>query len=233
MRLRPAAWLIPLAAALIPPVFAAPAEPPRVAAARKHSQPALRAMFEKAGIGYPARGLLLRAFKSEGELELWAELAPGAAYIKLKTYPICARSGDIGPKLREGDGQVPEGFYRIVSFNPWSSYHLSMRVDYPNRSDRARAGGRLGGDIFIHGKCVTIGCIPMGDQAIEELYIAGIDAGKIDVHLFPGRDFTKLEKLRPDLIPFWRPLREAAARFESTRRLPAVSVGPDGTYRLH
>src|SRR5258708_2412399 len=139
----------------------ASAEPPRVRAARAHVGESVRALFASQQAAWPPRALLLRAFKLDGELELWAEPRRGAGYVKLKTWRICARSGGIGPKRREGDGQVPEGFYRISGLNPWSSYHLSLRVDYPNHSDRVLGRRPLGGDIFIHGKCVTIGCLPL------------------------------------------------------------------------
>ena len=225
-----------LACLLIAP--AAFAEPVRVAAARKRAGPAVRAIFEKAGATYPAAALLLRAFKLEGELELWAAPERGAPYVKLKSYPVCARSGDLGPKRREGDGQVPEGFYQISQLNPWSSYHLSLRVDYPNRSDRKLgARGRLGGDIFIHGQCVTIGCLPMGDEGIEEIYLIAQDARRpIDVQIFPARldaaGFAKVSILKPGLIEFWKPLQSAYEGFERTHRLPRVKVLSDGRYSV-
>jgi murein L,D-transpeptidase YafK len=94
---------------------------------------------------------------------------------------VLAASGGPGPKLREGDLQVPEGVYRLTAFNPNSSYHLSLRVDYPNADDRAiaKAEGRtnLGGDIYIHGKAVSIGCLALGDAGIEELYVLVADVG--------------------------------------------------------
>jgi murein L,D-transpeptidase YafK len=219
--------------------LAARAEPPRVRAARARVGASLRALFAERHVAWPAPALLLRAFKLEGELELWAEAAKGARYVKLKTWPICARSGEVGPKRREGDGQVPEGFYRISSLNPWSSYHLSLRVDYPNRSDRALGRRPLGGDIFIHGKCVTIGCLPLGDAAIEELYVIAADAraagAPIEVHLLPARldsdtTFARLATERPDLVSFWEQLREGNRLFLERQRPPRVHVGVDGVY---
>lgn len=100
---------------------------------------------------------------------------------RLRSYPVLAASGGPGPKLRESDRQVPEGIYRLTAFNPNSSYPLSIRVDYPNADDRrvARAEGRerLGGDIYIHGKAVSIGCLAIGDEAVEELYVLLADTG--------------------------------------------------------
>ncbi len=116
--------------------------------------------------------LALLAFKWERRLELWKQRDKRWHFIK--SYPFTAFSGRLGPKLRQGDRQIPEGIYRIDFLNPNSRFHLSMRINYPNDFDRAmaRREGRsgLGGDIFIHGKDVTIGCIPIGDRAIEELY---------------------------------------------------------------
>jgi murein L,D-transpeptidase YafK len=234
------AWTLALAAAL--GAGARAAEPARVRTARAHVQPTVRALFAKAGAHYPPRALLLRAFKLEGDLELWAEPRPGASYLKLRTYRICAGSGELGPKRRSGDGQVPEGFYRVSALNPWSSYHLSLRVDYPNRSDRILgARGALGGDIFIHGKCVTIGCLPLGDEAIEELFVIAADAhaagAPIAVHLLPARmdeaGWAKLRERalgRPGLLPFWEQLREGDRLFEEKKRPPRVRVQSDGRY---
>src|SRR5205814_6993990 len=107
----------------------------------------------------------------------------------IKTYRVCAASGGLGPKLQAGDGQVPEGFYEISQFNPWSQFLLSMRVSYPNALDRKLK--HTGGDIFIHGNCVTIGCLPIEDGPIQELYIIAKDAHaagpRLDCVLFPRR----------------------------------------------
>jgi murein L,D-transpeptidase YafK len=119
-----------------------------------------------------ASELCLIGLKEEKVLELWARRRNGWEFVK--EYPILAASGNAGPKFREGDRQVPEGIYKIVFMNERSAYHLSMKIDYPNAFDRARAKEdgrtRLGGDICIHGKAVSIGCIAIGDAAIEELF---------------------------------------------------------------
>ncbi len=191
----------------------------------------MRAAFARAGAPWGAPELL-RVFKREGVVELWAESKRGGAYAKIKEWPVCRGSGALGPKRREGDGQVPEGFYRISAFNPFSSYHLSLRVDYPNASDRALGQGSLGGDIFIHGKCVTIGCVPLGDAAIEELYVAAQPAPRIDVQIFPARmtAYDELAKLFPQYAEFWKPLRDAYAHFEHTHRPARVHVAASGAY---
>lgn len=112
-------------------------------------------------------------------MALWAR--SDARWRFVRNYPILAASGHAGPKLREGDSQVPEGVYRIELMNPNSSYHLSMKVSYPNDFDRRMAAKegrtRLGGDIFIHGKDVSIGCVALGDLAIEELFTLVAETG--------------------------------------------------------
>jgi hypothetical protein len=136
--------------------------------------------FQQHGLQYPPNALTLVALKHERMLEVWVRL-DGAASAKVADYPVLAASGVLGPKFREGDGQVPEGIYTIEGLNPNSAYHLSMKVNYPNAFDRARASeeGRIrpGSDIFIHGKRASIGCLAMGDPAIEELFILVADAG--------------------------------------------------------
>lgn len=135
--------------------------------------------FARAGVAYPPSELTLVAIKDEARLEVWARRDAGWAWIA--DYAVLAASGDAGPKLREGDGQVPEGDYAIDWLNPNSAYHLSMHVDYPNAFDRAQATGdgrtSLGGDIMIHGDAVSIGCLAMGDPAIEELFTLVADTG--------------------------------------------------------
>ena len=118
------------------------------------------------------RPLALVTFKEERRLEVWKMTATGWSYVK--SYPFAAFSGRLGPKLQEGDFQIPEGIYGVEYLNPNSRYHLSIKIDYPNNFDRekARHDGRrqLGGNIFIHGMNSTIGCIPIGNKNIEELF---------------------------------------------------------------
>ena len=123
--------------------------------------------------------MYVRVFKQERGLELWVRPVSGDRFALLRTYPICALAGVLGPKRIQGDRQVPEGFYTIDLFNPESSYHLSLRINYPNQRDRAASPRKhgLGGDIFIHGGCKSDGCIAINDQAIQELYWIAVIAG--------------------------------------------------------
>jgi hypothetical protein len=144
----------------------------RVAAARRARQEALAQSLSAAGVAWPPEELYVRAFKLEREVEVWAG-ARGKPLVRVKVYPVCAASGELGPKRQEGDLQVPEGFYLLDSFNPLSSFHLSMRVSYPNDSDRKLSDPRRpGGNIAIHGNCVSMGCIAIEDGPIEELALA-------------------------------------------------------------
>ena len=138
------------------------------------AEPTLKKQFSDAGVSYPPQKLALLAFKKERMLQIWAQ-GTTRQWQHITQYPILAASGGAGPKLRQGDYQVPEGLYRLQWLNPNSSFHLSMKVDYPNHYDRehARADGRgnPGGDIFIHGRAVSAGCLAMGDRVIETLFV--------------------------------------------------------------
>ena len=130
--------------------------------------------FKKTGVSYPPQSMVLIGLKAEKLLEVWIS-EDRQTYHLLKTYPILKASGQTGPKLAEGDRQVPEGLYKIESLNPNSRFHLSLRINYPNDFDQqmARQQGRtnLGGDIMIHGFRVSIGCLAMGDTAAEDPFI--------------------------------------------------------------
>ena len=155
-------------------------------AARKRWQP----HFAKAGLSYPPAELALLGIKDQDLLQVCARAA-GQPWRLVRTYPVLAASGGPGPKLREGDSQVPEGIYGIESLNPNSRFHLSLRVNYPNAFDREQAAKdrrtQLGGDIMIHGSAVSIGCLAMGDEAAEDLFVLAADTGlqKITVLLAP------------------------------------------------
>lgn len=140
----------------------------------------LQSLFITTGGCYPPAHVTFIALKEERRMEVWGTGSDGVARL-VKEYTICSLSGNCGPKLRRGDNQVPEGVYRVVGLNPYSRYHLSLKLDYPNHFDRemAREDGRtdLGGNIFVHGDCVSAGCIALGDQVIEEVYALVKDAG--------------------------------------------------------
>ena len=137
--------------------------------------------FENKGVAYPPQKLLLVGLKSEKQLQVYAANS-GSPMQLIRTFPVLAASGKLGPKLRFGDMQVPEGRYRIDSLNPNSAFHLALHVDYPNEFDRAQAAkenrGALGGQIMIHGSNGSIGCLAMGDEAAEDLFVLVAEAGR-------------------------------------------------------
>jgi hypothetical protein len=164
--------------------------------------------FARAGVRPPKRVHLL-AFKQERLLELWADDGGGPRFIR--SYPILAASGKAGPKLVEGDLQVPEGVYRVSWLNPKSAYHLSLKLDYPNEFDRARAAEEsrvnLGGDIFVHGRDASIGCLAMGDPAIEDLFVVTAQIGAENVRVVIAPNDLRSKSPPTDLrySPAWLP----------------------------
>ncbi|WP_163832787.1 L,D-transpeptidase family protein [Spartinivicinus ruber] len=159
----------------------------------------LETYFETAGVSYPPSEVALLAIKQSKALEVWA--SDGGAWKKIHTYQVQAASGKLGPKLNEGDRQVPEGVYKIEGLNPNSSYHLSLKLNYPNEYDLnwAKIEGRTtpGTNIFIHGKAVSIGCLAMGDEAIEELFVLAHATGKNNISVI----ISPVDPRTQELIP--------------------------------
>lgn len=170
----------------------------------------LQPRFREIGVAYPPKKLVLVGLKQERQLELW--VSDGSPEFRfLKSYPILAASGTIGPKLKEGDRQVPEGLYQIESLNPNSRFHLALRVNYPNAFDRehGRRDGRtnLGSDIMIHGGTVSIGCLAMGDQAAEDLFVLAAETGITNISVIITPIDFRLRDLPANLphSPAWTP----------------------------
>jgi murein L,D-transpeptidase YafK len=178
----------------------------------------------------PSAPTLVRAYKKEAELEIWKMKSDGR-YALLKTYPMCRWSGQLGPKKREGDMQVPEGFYAIApgQMNPNSHYYLSFNVGYPNAYDRAY--GRTGGNVMVHGVCSSAGCFSMTDEQIADIYAIARDSfrgGQREIQLqsYPFRMTAEnLAKFRLDSnIDFWKQLKSGSDHFEVTKTEPPVLV---------
>lgn len=215
---------------------------PRVKTAYEEKEKTLKELFSSKGIELSSASIFIRAFKMEKQLEVWAKMPKQEKFTLIKTYDICSSSGNVGPKRKQGDGQVPEGFYEIDRFNPSSNFYLSLGVSYPNASDKILGNkGNLGGDIFIHGNCVTIGCMPVTDDKIKEVYLMAVEArsngSKIPVHIFPCRMDEKgmsyLEKEFKDysaLIAFWKNIQKGYTFFEKDHKLPSVKVNASGEY---
>lgn len=164
--------------------------------------------FRAAGVRWPPQRARIVAFKAERRIDLFVTDALGR-WRRVKTYPVIAASGVLGPKLREGDEQVPEGHYPIESLNPNSKFHVALRIGYPNEFDRARAreDGRaqLGGDIMIHGGDRSVGCLALGDRAAEELFVVAALTGiaNTDVILAPSDLRCAIGAMVPDSAPPW------------------------------
>jgi len=170
----------------------------------------LHADFARAGVSYPPASLALLAFKQERRLEVYAANSQSAPFRYICSYPILGSSGTLGPKLREGDGQVPEGLYRVENLNPNSRYHLAIRVNYPNAFDLANAAreqrANPGSDIMIHGSDRSVGCLAMGDQAAEDLFVLCALTGPAKVSLiFSPIDFRSGEHAPLPTSPAWVP----------------------------
>jgi len=216
---------------------------PRVRTASAEKDALLRERFQAKGLPYPPHSILLRAFKREAVLELWATTAADQPYVLVRDYRICTSSGVLGPKRRFGDEQVPEGFYELDWFNPQSNFFLSMHINYPNTSDRIFGyKPNLGGDIFLHGNCASIGCIPITDDGIKEVYWLAVlvhSAGQqhLPIEIFPARltddglrSLAATHRNQSDLIVFWSNLKEGFDFFENGHRAPRVTTRRDGSY---
>lgn len=213
---------------------------PRVKQAYTNKWHALQQSIKNIGVSSDDFDLYLRVFKEEGQLEVFVKNTSQTKYQLLKTIAVCAKSGSLGPKRRQGDGQVPEGFYDISAFNPYSNYHLSLKINYPNKSDVIKGRSDLGGDIMIHGECVTIGCIPLENKPIEEIYVLGVEAKNrgriIKTDIYPCRFNDKnkalLTKADSETVRFWASLKTAYIYFEDNHSLPAIITDKTGNYTM-
>ena len=220
---------------------------PRPSEALQNKEDTLQKQFAEKKLQWPAKFIYIRSFKYDSQLEVWVKNEISAPFQLFKTYKVCALAGSLGPKRMEGDYQVPEGFYYISDFNPRSTYYLSLGINYPNLSDKILSDSlRPGSEIYIHGSCVTVGCIPITDQQIDELYILAAyakDQGQdfIPVHIFPIR-FNKeksvkylesLTKDDPGLKKFAGRLEDAFDYFEKYKQLPVVMVDTKGEYIIN
>lgn len=210
----------------------------------RRKEDTLQKQFEAKKLVWPAKYIYIRSFKYDSQLEVWVKNELSEPFKLFKTYKVCALAGTLGPKRLEGDYQVPEGFYYINEFNPRSQYYLSLGLNYPNLSDRILSDSlRPGGAIYIHGSCVTVGCIPLTDKQIDEVYILAAHAKSlgqdyIPVHIFPirynvPRSVRYLENFAKDdneLKRFAARLEDAFDYFEKHKQLPVVLINDKGEY---
>jgi murein L,D-transpeptidase YafK len=204
----------------------------------------LKKEFTAKGLTWPAKYMYVRAFKHEKQMEVWVKQDWKEVFQLFKVYKVCATSGTYGPKRKEGDKQIPEGFYYINEFNPNSNYHLALGLNYPNMSDQLLSDSeKPGGDIYIHGNCVTVGCLPLTDSLIEQVYyLASIvkEQGQdfIPVHIYPLRydnnksieQFKIKTKNKQEVQKFSMQIKDAYDFFEDTHQLPSVLIDKNGNY---
>jgi murein L,D-transpeptidase YafK len=215
----------------------------RVKVAYEEKESIVKKYFKAKSLNYSGFHLFIRAFKKEENFEVWIKEKGKEEFTLLQTYPFCASSGTLGPKRKEGDLQIPEGIYHLNHFNPLSNFYLSLGVNYPNASDKILSDKKHpGGNIYIHGNCVTIGCIPLADEKIKEVYVLAVEARangqeKIPVHIFPDRlDQGVIEKLEREYhaskttTDFWKNLMPIYQDFKATQKIRAVKVNEKGGY---
>lgn len=215
----------------------------RVKTAYEERESVVKQYFAEKKLSMDKFQVFLRAFKKEQILEVWIKEDGKGQFVLLHTYDFCSSSGTLGPKRKEGDLQIPEGIYQINHFNPLSNFYLSLGINYPNESDKILSDKKHpGGAIYIHGNCVTIGCIPITDDKIKELYVIAVEArnggqNKIPVHIFPSRletgsveSLVKEQKADANTSAFWKNLEPVYQDFEKSKRLKAVKVKTNGEY---
>lgn len=218
---------------------------PRVRNAYKAKEKSVISNLQLQEINTQQLRIYIRIFKSEKLVELWGKNQSDKKYKLVKTFDICASSGTLGPKRQQGDYQVPEGYYHINRFNPYSNFLLSLGLNYPNPSDRILGNkNRLGGDIFIHGSCVTVGCVPLQDSFIQEFYIYCVEAknagqGNIPVTVFPKKlnetNWNQLKtqyKNSPQVIGLWQDLKKGYDYFNENKSLPNVRFLNSGRHEV-
>jgi murein L,D-transpeptidase YafK len=215
----------------------------RVRTAIKEKQGLIEKTLKENQISINNLNLLLIAYKDNDLIDIYAKTKQVGTYKKILSYDVCSRSGQLGPKRKQGDGQVPEGFYHIDRFNPTSSFYLSLGLNYPNLADKRKSkASNLGGDIFIHGSCVTIGCLPMTDDFIKEIYLLAVYAhnngqNKIPVYVFPFKmteqnmtAYKSKYKDNKDLISFWDNLKIGYDKFVKDSEELNIKVTENGDY---
>lgn len=220
---------------------------PRPTEAFLKKQDTLQKQFAAKKLEWPAKYMYVRSFKYDSQLEVWVKNDLNEKFQLFKTYKVCALAGTLGPKRMEGDYQVPEGFYYINEFNPKSNYYLSLGLNYPNASDRILSDSlRPGSAIYIHGSCVTVGCIPLTDQQIDELYVLAAFSKSqgqdfIPVHIFPIRFnvdksvkyLDDLTKSNPRLKKFADRMEDAFDYFDKHKQMPIVLIDSKGEYIIN
>jgi murein L,D-transpeptidase YafK len=211
----------------------------RVREAYKAKESTVSGWLKTHNLTFATSKIFLRAFKAEEKLEVWASSKTEEKFVLIHTFDFCVSSGTLGPKRNQGDLQTPEGIYHIDRFNPVSNFHLSLGLNYPNSADKILGTSTPGGDIFIHGNCVSVGCIPITDDKIKELYLLCVEAknagqSKIYTHIYPfkmtNENFEKYSAKYPQHKALWQELKPVYEHFESKKQIPVVTISSKGKY---
>jgi murein L,D-transpeptidase YafK len=187
--------------------------------------------------------VMIKVYKYEQKVKIYVKKKAEARWREYKSYPFNCTSGELGPKRAQGDYQIPEGYYHIMHFNPYSNFFLSLGVSYPNKADKLNSDAHdKGGAIYMHGGCATIGCIPIEDGPIKEVYIMSVlgkDNGqsRVPIHIFPfeysDAKMSTAIKNFPEHQLFWENIYEIEKRFDSTNIVPSVGINNDGYYQIN
>lgn len=218
---------------------------PRVQKAYEMHQNTILTTLRKKGVNPHNFEIYLRAFKFEKTFEIWVRDLSQDTFIHYQTIPFCNMSGDLGPKRKQGDGQIPEGLYQVTNFNPLSDYFLSMRLNYPNEADKFWVDkAHPGGDIYIHGGCETIGCIPITDEEMGQLYVISImsrnnNNNDFPIHIFPSKMTTPIMKYllnksgaNDDFKNVWKGIQPVYQYFQKHKKIPYHYVDEKGYYKV-
>jgi murein L,D-transpeptidase YafK len=199
-------------------------------------------LFAEKKLDWPAKNIYIRCFKADQKFEVYARNKATDTFTHVKTFAVCVLSGKMGPKRRENDKQVPEGYYFFDEFNKNSNYYLSLLVSYPNFSDLIKGDKEAPGSaIYVHGSCVTIGCLPMTDEIIQEIYALCVVARtngqlNIPIHIFPtyftrqGLTYLSQWYRENDNQKFWTSLKKGYDYFQSYKKILPVMYDGEGNY---
>lgn len=210
----------------------------RAESAKSENWPTLSSAMRAIGLTINPLHVYLRCFKKEEIVQLWVSNDPYNDYKLIRNYSFCTSSGTLGPKRKEGDLQIPEGLYHIDRFNPFSQFHLSLGINYPNKADKVQTTDKVnpGSDIFIHGECTSVGCIALGNKVIRELYTIAKESdsqgNSIRVDIFPYK-FGKQDSVQPlntEHQELWSQLRPFCINFDSNYNLTKFTISDAGVY---
>jgi len=215
----------------------------RVRQAYKEKKPVITEKLQSMDLELNNFQVMIKAYKYEQTVKVYVKKKTEERWRQYKSYRFNCTSGELGPKRAQGDYQIPEGYYHVMHFNPYSNFLLSLGVSYPNKADKLNSDARdKGGAIYMHGGCATIGCIPIEDGPIKEVYmlaVLGKDNGqsRVPIHIFPfeysEEKMTSACKNYPEHKDFWENIYEIEKKFDATKIAPQVGIGNDGLYHIN